>query len=87
MFGQILSAKASSEISTKPSVHCKKELSDSLIGSASLLIPTASSSDTDFDYNELCAKEEDDDIRIIMDPSELEPEARFIFEISKICIS
>ncbi|KAI9016280.1 hypothetical protein CLU79DRAFT_837820 [Phycomyces nitens] len=87
MFGQILSEKASSKTSTRPIVPCKKAKSDSLTESSSFPIPTPHASDTDFDYNKLCAKDEDDDIKIIMDPSELEPEAQYLFEICKISIS
>ncbi|KAI9029955.1 hypothetical protein CLU79DRAFT_831701 [Phycomyces nitens] len=86
MFGQIFSTKNSTAVSDKSAIPCKKEKPDSLIELASTSVPVTSVSDIDFDYNSLCPKDEDDDIRIILDPSALEPEAQYLFEICKISI-
>ncbi|KAI9029954.1 hypothetical protein CLU79DRAFT_831699 [Phycomyces nitens] len=87
MFGQTFSVKSSTEVSTRPTIPCKRPRSDSLIESDSLSLMIASNSDMDFEYDNLCDEDEDDDIEIILDPSDLDQENKFIFEICNISTS
>ncbi|KAI9016283.1 hypothetical protein CLU79DRAFT_847668 [Phycomyces nitens] len=78
MFGQTFSAQSSATISTRPVIPSKRSRSDSLI-------VTTGDSDMDYEYDDNHANDEDDDdIEIILDPSDLDLQDQFIFEICNI---
>ncbi|KAI9016288.1 hypothetical protein CLU79DRAFT_889709 [Phycomyces nitens] len=84
MFGQTFSAQSSSTISTRPVIPSKRSRSDSLIEPNNLSVLTTGDSEMDYEYDDLHANDEDeDDIEILLDPSDLDLQDQFIFEISR----
>ncbi|KAI9028859.1 hypothetical protein CLU79DRAFT_832232 [Phycomyces nitens] len=85
MFGQTFSAQFPTTISTRPVIPSKRSRSDSLVEPKNLSVVTTGDSDMDYEYNDLHANDEDeDDIEILLDPSDLDLHDQFIFEICNI---
>ncbi|KAI9016279.1 hypothetical protein CLU79DRAFT_837812 [Phycomyces nitens] len=85
MLGQTFSAQSLSTISTRPVIPCKRSRSDSLIEPSNHPLVTTGDSEMDYEYDDLHTNDEDeDDIEILLDPSDLDLQDQFIFEICNI---
>ncbi|KAI9016267.1 hypothetical protein CLU79DRAFT_837799 [Phycomyces nitens] len=85
MFVQTFSTQSSSAMSTRPIVSCKRSRSDLLIEPSNHPLVTTGDSDMNYEYDDHHANDEDeDDIEILLDPSDLDLQDQFIFEICNI---